>query len=106
MVEPLLTSIRVQTLQRPVAPVSVHVAQLFDWLRVRFERRLWIERSGGSLEYAELLRERWPNALFILLVRDGRETRVPGEMGRRDMVIVEAIYASAAAGGKRLELKY
>jgi glucose-fructose oxidoreductase len=43
---------------------------------------------------------------FAACVRDGRETRVPGEMGRRDMVIVEAIYASAAAGGKRLELKY
>jgi hypothetical protein len=26
-------------------------------------------------------------------------------MGRRDMVIIEAIYASAAAGGKRVEVK-
>ena len=42
---------------------------------------------------------------FALCVREGRETRLPGEMGRRDMVIVEAIYASAAAGGKRIELK-
>ena len=30
---------------------------------------------------------------------------VPGEMGRRDMVMVEAIYASARAGGKRVEIK-
>ncbi|HYC70307.1 MAG TPA: Gfo/Idh/MocA family oxidoreductase [Opitutaceae bacterium] len=43
---------------------------------------------------------------FAVCVRDGKDSRVPGEMGRRDMVIVEAIYASAAAGGKRLELKY
>ncbi|HEX2861720.1 MAG TPA: Gfo/Idh/MocA family oxidoreductase [Lacunisphaera sp.] len=43
---------------------------------------------------------------FALCVREGRATRVPGEMGRRDMVIVEAIYASAAAGGKRVELKF
>jgi glucose-fructose oxidoreductase len=42
---------------------------------------------------------------FALCVRDGRQTRVPGEMGRRDMVMVEAIYASAAAGGKRIEVK-
>lgn len=42
---------------------------------------------------------------FALCVREGRETRVPGEMGRRDMVMVEAIYASAAAGGKRVEVK-
>lgn len=32
--------------------------------------------------------------------------RLPGEMGRRDMVVVEAIYASAAADGKRMELKF
>jgi len=38
-------------------------------------------------------------------VREGRESDVPGEMGRRDMIIVEAIYQSAAAGGKRIEIK-
>ncbi len=41
---------------------------------------------------------------FALCVRDNLPTRVPGEMGRRDMVMVEAIYASAAAG-KRVEVK-
>ena len=42
---------------------------------------------------------------FALAVRDNRDTPVPGEMGRRDMVIIEAIYASAAAGGKPVEIK-
>ncbi|HEY8993808.1 MAG TPA: Gfo/Idh/MocA family oxidoreductase, partial [Lacunisphaera sp.] len=42
---------------------------------------------------------------FAKCVRDNLPTRVPGEMGRRDMVMVEAIYASAAAGGKRIEVK-
>jgi glucose-fructose oxidoreductase len=37
-------------------------------------------------------------------VREGRESDVPGAMGRRDMIIVEAIYQSAAAGGKRIEI--
>jgi glucose-fructose oxidoreductase len=37
-------------------------------------------------------------------IRDGKPTRAPGEMGRRDMVIIEAIYRSAAAGGKRVEI--
>lgn len=35
----------------------------------------------------------------------GRPTPVPGEMGRRDVAIIEAIYASAAAGGKRTDVK-
>jgi glucose-fructose oxidoreductase len=37
-------------------------------------------------------------------VRDNLPSRVPGEMGRRDMVIIEAIYASAAQGGKWFEV--
>lgn len=42
---------------------------------------------------------------FAQCLLTGRATPVPGEMGRRDMCIVEAIYASAAAGGKRVEVK-
>jgi glucose-fructose oxidoreductase len=42
---------------------------------------------------------------FARCVREGRESPVPGEMGRRDMVILEAIYRSAAAGGARVEVK-
>jgi glucose-fructose oxidoreductase len=41
---------------------------------------------------------------FARCVRDGLATRVPGEMGRRDMAIIEAVYASAAQGGKRIEV--
>ena len=42
---------------------------------------------------------------FAQCVLTGRATPVPGEMGRRDLVIIEAIYASADAGGKRVEIK-
>ena len=42
---------------------------------------------------------------FARCVRDDQPTRVPGEMGRRDMMIIEAIYASAAqvGSGSRLQ---
>ncbi len=43
---------------------------------------------------------------FARHVRDGEPNLVPGEMGRRDMVVIEAIYASAADDGKRVELKF
>ena len=43
---------------------------------------------------------------FAQDVLEGVPYRGPGEMGRRDMVVVEGIYASAAAGGKRVELKF
>jgi glucose-fructose oxidoreductase len=41
---------------------------------------------------------------FARCVKENRDTRVPGELGRRDMVIIEAIYA-AAKSGKRVEVK-
>ena len=41
---------------------------------------------------------------FAQCVRDGRESRIPGEMGLRDMKVIEAIY-EAARTGKRVELK-
>lgn len=39
---------------------------------------------------------------FAQCVRDDRPTRVPGEMGLRDMKILEAIYAAAASGQRTL----
>ena len=43
--------------------------------------------------------------LVPVLRENARDLIIEGEMGRRDMVMVEAIYASAAAGGKRIEVK-
>ncbi len=42
---------------------------------------------------------------FARCIRENRESPVAGEMGRRDMVIIEAIYASAAQRGKPIEIK-
>jgi len=39
----------------------------------------------------------------VQCVREGRESPVSGAMGRRDMVIIEAIY-TAARTGKRVEV--
>jgi glucose-fructose oxidoreductase len=41
---------------------------------------------------------------FAQCILEERDTAVPGEMGRRDIAIIEAIYESAASGGKRVEL--
>jgi glucose-fructose oxidoreductase len=42
---------------------------------------------------------------FAKCVREGRESLVSGEMGLRDMKIIEAIYTSAANGGSRTLVK-
>jgi glucose-fructose oxidoreductase len=41
---------------------------------------------------------------FARCIREDRESPVSGALGRRDMVIIEAIYKSAAQGGKRIEI--
>jgi predicted dehydrogenase len=35
---------------------------------------------------------------FALCIREGRESRVSGEMGLRDMKIIDAIYEAARTG--------
>lgn len=50
-----------------------HCRSLFEWLCGRFDRRVWVERSGGSSMYASRLINRFPEAKVINMHRDGRE---------------------------------
>lgn len=62
--------VRSQPLQSP----GDHYRFLFDWLCRRFQRRVWIERGGGSLLMASRLIRCFPDARVIHLYRDGRDT--------------------------------
>lgn len=42
---------------------------------------------------------------FAQCIRENKESRVSGEMGLRDLKIIEAIYASAAQDGKKVAVK-
>jgi glucose-fructose oxidoreductase len=63
------------------------------------------ETSKGPLDYGPSVNQQ---ALqmddFARCVREGRESLVSGEMGLRDMKIIEAVY-KAAASGQRVEVK-
>lgn len=47
--------------------------RVFEWLRERFGKRVWIERSGGTLGFIPELLRHFPKVRFIHLYRDGRE---------------------------------
>jgi glucose-fructose oxidoreductase len=68
-------------------------------------RGMVVETSRGALHFDPPVNQQ---ALqmddFAQCVRAGRESRVPGEMGRRDLCIIEAIY-EAARSGKRTAVK-
>jgi putative sulfotransferase len=67
---------------RPAAGMGAHYAALFEWLRERFDRDLWVERTGGSLQFVPQLVASVPDAVLIHLYRDGRETAI--SMSKRE----------------------
>ncbi len=58
------------------ASYAQHYARLFDWLRARFGRKFWVERSGGSLRLLPHLYQAFPQARFVHIVRDGRNAAI------------------------------
>ena len=59
---------------RPRADLADQYRHLFEWLREHFERRVWVERSGGSLLSVPRLRRLFPEARVVHVYRDGRDT--------------------------------
>ena len=66
----------------PAAPIAVQYRALFEHLRSRFGRRMWVERSGGSLHFLGSLVDGFSAARFVHLHRDGRDTAI--SMSKRD----------------------
>jgi hypothetical protein len=59
---------------QPTQLLSAHYRSLLDWLSARTGKRLWIERSGSSMDFAAELKAFFPGARFVHLHRDGHET--------------------------------
>jgi putative sulfotransferase len=58
----------------PIAPIADHYRRLFDWLSGHFRKNLWAERSGSSLMLIEQMQLMFPDARFVHVVRDGRDS--------------------------------
>ena len=61
-------------LARPRAALGDQYRFMFDWLRERLGRRVWVERSGGSLVFGLALMRLFPEARVVHIYRDGRDT--------------------------------
>lgn len=61
---------------RGVASAAEHYRGMFELLMRRYDRRTWVERSGGSLRIIRRLVDAFPDARFVHLVRDGRNTAI------------------------------
>ncbi len=58
----------------PRRPMAAQYEALFGHLSQRFGRRVWVERSGGSLMFAAKLLRMFPDARVVHVFRDGRDT--------------------------------
>jgi predicted dehydrogenase len=61
--------------------------------------------STGKIEFIPLSQQAKQMDDFALAIKNNRPSPVPGEMGRRDVIIIEAIY-KAMKTGKRVEINY
>lgn len=50
--------------------------RVLEWLTIRFGKKVWVERSGGSLRAVPRLAKSFPEARFIHIVRDGRDCAI------------------------------
>lgn len=57
-------------------PIGRHYLLLFEWLRERFGKKVWVERSGSILVHLEEVIGNFPEARFVHMYRDGRECAI------------------------------
>jgi hypothetical protein len=60
----------------PSAPAGVQYQRLFAWLTERDGGACWVERSGGGLRLVKRLARHFPDARFVHILRDGRDTAI------------------------------
>ncbi len=60
--------------RRGKAALADHYEFVFGWLADRFGKSMWVERSGASILFVPTLARLWPEARFVHIYRDGRDT--------------------------------
>jgi hypothetical protein len=58
----------------PSAPTGIQYQRLFAWLNERNNGKCWVERSGGGLRLVKRFARHFPDARFVHVLRDGRDT--------------------------------
>ncbi|WP_283176456.1 sulfotransferase [Gemmobacter sp. 24YEA27] len=70
----LFDQLAAEVAAHPRQSVTDHYRQLFGAMAMARNRRLWVERSGGSLVATRTLARLFPEARLVLLTRSGPET--------------------------------
>jgi glucose-fructose oxidoreductase len=68
-------------------------------------RGIRVATSRGAVEFPQVPQQALQMDDFASCVATGRESPISGSMGRDHMVVIEAVYRSAALGGRRVEIQ-
>jgi len=85
----------------PEAPPRDHYLVLFDWLATQTGQRIWVERSGSSIDYAAELIRLYPEARFLHLHREGPEVALSMREHHAYRLPISLIYDAPLADGRR-----
>ena len=88
---------------RPRANLAEQYRHLFEWLREHFDRRVWVERSGGSLMSLPRLRRLFPEARVVHVYRDGRDTALSMSQHPAFQIMLASVDKLQRLGMKPLE---
>lgn len=91
----LLEKLRGSVVAAESASLPRHHQRAFEFLCSELGRRLWVERSGGSLEYVSELACGFPDAKFVHLWREGPECAL--SMARHPYFRIRVARSIAAA---------
>lgn len=83
---------------RPPAPLADHYRALFGHLMASLGRRVWIERSGGSLMCAAKLLHLFPEARVVHVYRDGRDTAMSMSRHHNFQILLASIQKARRFG--------
>lgn len=86
----------------PRQPAVAHYRQLFGWLVERLGRSFWLERSGSSIDYLEDLARHFPEARFLHIHRDGRESALSMVHHHAYRLPISLLYDAPLDDGSRL----
>jgi len=75
----------------PAQPLNDQYRSFFGILAEKFGRKVWVERSGGSLMIAAKLLRLFPEARVIHVYRDGRDTALSMNQHHNFRVLVGAM---------------
>jgi hypothetical protein len=82
----------------PRMPLADHYRTLFNYLAKKFNRNVWVERSGGSLMHAAKLLRLFPEARVIHVYRDGRDTAMSMQNHHNFRVLIGSILKCRRVG--------